>query len=220
MNISISRTSVSLKNQVINALRDAILQGKFEPGEKLVERQLCEMLDVSRTLLREALQHLDAEGLIEHIPHKGPSVAQLDYEGAKNIYEVRQVLEPLALTGFTEHASPTDIKKLKAIIEELDTATEEDTLKLLKIKNDFYAIILEACGNDIVKDMLTILNNRVTLLRRLSLGSKGRLPNTRQEIKAIVQAIEAKDLNAVHKLCTEHVQNAARTALTKIRDQD
>lgn len=220
MDISISRATISLRTQVINALRTAILEGKFAPGEKLIERELCEMLDVSRTLLREALQHLAAEGLIEHIPHKGPSVAVLDYKAAKNIYEVREVLEPLALTGFTEHATRDDLDKLRKVIKKLDKATEDDTQELLAIKNNFYEIILDACGNDIVRDMLTVLNNRITLLRRLSLGAKGRLPNTRREIRAIMDAVESRDTAAVHRLCTEHVQKAAQTALAKISKED
>ena len=91
--LRLQREDMSLRKRAEKALRDAILYGAFQPGQKLIERDLCEQLGVSRTLLREALQQLQAEGLITNVIHKGPSVAVITEEDAREIYEARQLIE-------------------------------------------------------------------------------------------------------------------------------
>src|SRR5208282_2451097 len=101
----ITRLPVPLRNRVVERLRVAIREQLLPEGSRLVERQLCEMLGVSRTLVREALRQLEAEGLVTIIPHRGPSVARLDRATVKGIYEVRGVLEALAGRLFVERAT-------------------------------------------------------------------------------------------------------------------
>jgi len=217
MDLSIARESTSLRQLVIDRLREAILKGEFAPGQKLVERDLCEMLEISRTVLREALQHLGAEGLITHVPHKGPQVATLSYKEAKDIYGVREQLEGLAGEEFALNATDKDIAELRAVLQRLDSADDAaSTDTLLQIKNEFYAILLRGSGNKVVSDMLTLLNNRITMLRRVSLSRKGRLPHTRKELEAILGAIEVRDARRTKRLCAAHVRKAATVALKSL----
>lgn len=215
-NLHINRATVSLKQQVIDRLRDAIMDGTFAPGQKLVEKDLCALLGISRTLLREALQHLEAEELITTIPHKGPMVAVIDEAEARAIYQVRQALEALAGEGFALNASDEQMQALRASMEYV--ASEEaaaTTQKLLEAKNDFYKILLRGCGNQIIANVLTQLNNRITLLRRLSLGEAGRMPETSCELMGIVEALENRDAVLAKRLCGEHVANAAQVAMKR-----
>lgn len=211
--LSISRETSSLRNQVANSIREAILKGQLPPGEKLVERDLCETLGVSRTLLREALQHLRAEGLLSGSSYRSTSVAELTKQDAKDIYKVREVLEGLAGEGFARHASPEQIQRLRATIDELRridplTATDE----VLKAKNLFYAILVEGCGNKLVGQMLVQLNNRITLLRRMSLAQPGRFPQTLKEMTEIMEALESRNARRARALCSGHVRKAAKAA--------
>ncbi|WP_198083919.1 GntR family transcriptional regulator [Variovorax sp. E3] len=211
--LSISRESSSLRSQVSDRLRQAILSGRFPPGAKLVERELCESLDISRTLLREALQHLQAEGLIQIVPHRGPSVASLSAQEARDIYRVRESLEALAGEGFARHATAQQMQRLRETLDALEAIGQPvSTEKLLEAKNRFYSILLEGCGNSIVGQMLTQLNNRVTLLRRRSLSQPGRLPQTLAELREIVDALEARDTRRARSLCAAHVRKAAQVA--------
>ena len=206
----ISRELSSLRRQVTDRLRDAILYGRFGPGQKLIERELCEQLDISRTLLREALQHLQAEGLIVIPPHRGPSVATLTQEDARQIYEVRQSLEALAAAGFARNA---DAGRMTALRDALEMLKSPDAVKdVLALKNRFYAILLDGCGNLVAARILTQLNNRITLLRRLSLGQPDRLPDALRELEAVVSAIEDRDADRAHALCAAHVASAAAVA--------
>lgn len=210
----IPRRQSSLRQQVIERLRDAILSGLFEPGQKLVERDLCEMLGISRTVVREALQHLGAEGLIENIPHKGPVVATLGLKEARDIYAVRQALEALAGEGFAQHADAAQMQALRDALEHLKTLpSDAGQDAVLQAKNRFYGILLEGCGNQVVGNMLTLLNNRVTLLRRMSLAAPGRLGNTLVELEEIVSALEQRNGPRARQLCADHVARASAVAL-------
>jgi DNA-binding GntR family transcriptional regulator len=100
------RESAPLRKQVRDVLRAEIVSMRFKPGQRLLERELCELTGVSRTVIREALRALEAEGLVNVIPGKGPSVApQVELEEARGLYETRAVLEGLAGRNFVERAT-------------------------------------------------------------------------------------------------------------------
>lgn len=208
--MDLSREVVSLRQRATDKIREAILTGRFAPGQRLVERDLWQSLGISRTVVREALQHLQAEGLITIIPYKGPVVATLSLQDANELYEVRGALESLACAGFARNASQAQIARLRASLEFLRTPQASTTPKdLLDAKNAFYATLLEGCGNRVIGDILTQLNNRVSVLRRVSLGSPGRLPQTLTELEEVVQAIERRDAQAAAQLAAAHVARAA-----------
>jgi DNA-binding GntR family transcriptional regulator len=203
--LRVPREDTSLRQRTTNALRTAILDGVLAAGQKLSERELCESLEVSRSCLRESLQHLQAEGLITIIPHKGPEVTSISVQEVRDIYEVRISLESLAGRGFTLHATPEQRAALRA--------KQEDKAALLTLKNQFYDILIEGCGNLVAGQMLKQLNNRVTVLRRISMSQPGRMAQTLAELDAIVTAIEQGDAQTAATLCGAHVQKAAENVL-------
>lgn len=210
LDMDLSREVVSLRQRATDKIREAILTGKFSPGQRLVERDLWQSLGISRTVVREALQHLQAEGLITIIPYKGPVVATLTLQDANALYEVRGSLESLACAGFAKNASDVQIKALRAALEFLRTPQASSTAKnLLDAKNAFYATLLEGCGNKVIGEILTQLNNRVSVLRRVSLGSPGRLAQTLLELEEVVQAVERRDAQTAARLASAHVAKAA-----------
>lgn len=218
MMLEVSRQAVSLRQQVTDRIRNAILEGHFAPGQRLVERDLWQSMGISRTLLREALQHLQAEGLIDIVPHRGPSVTRLSAEDARELYEVRGALEALAGAGFARNASDEQVAALREALEFLKTPpASASTRALLAAKNAFYEILLAGCGNRVIGQMLTRLNNRITLLRRISLSSRGRLPLTIAELERVVQAIERRDADEAGSACTLHVERAAAVVMDSFR---
>ena len=98
----VRRVAAVLRHSVTESIRNAILAGRFKPGDRMPERELCEMTGVSRTLVREALRQLETERLIKVIPHRGPVVATITPEQANDIYRVREELEGLASQLFAE----------------------------------------------------------------------------------------------------------------------
>src|ERR1700743_1459943 len=94
--LQIVRKSATLRLLVEDKLRAAIATGRFKPGQRLVERELCELTGVGRTSIREALRPLEAEGLVTVVPHRGPSVSKMTVEEARHLYAVRGLLEGYA----------------------------------------------------------------------------------------------------------------------------
>lgn len=215
----IERIDAPVRRQVEDRVREAIVNGRFAPGERLVESRLCEHLNVSRPIIREALRQLVAEGLVVIVPHRGARVASITAEEARQIYEVRKQLEGLAGQGFAKHASAAAIAELRAVIVELERAADGPASghSILEIKQRFYAVMLAHCGNEIVRETLGRLNNRVSQLRALSLSQPKRLPQTLRELKGIVKAIEARDAAAAFEACARHVERAAKHALKALK---
>lgn len=218
--LRVPREDTSLRQRATQTLRAAILEGVFAPGQKLSERELCENLAVSRSCVRESLQHLQAEGLITIIPHRGPEVSTISTDEVEDIYEVRASLEGLAGRGFALNASPLLRQALRAKLVELARPeVAQDRTLMLNTKNQFYDILVEGCGNVVVGQMLKQLNNRVTVLRRISMAQPGRFTQTLAELDAIVTAIERHDAELTARLCSEHVKKAADNVLRSMAAQ-
>jgi DNA-binding GntR family transcriptional regulator len=213
----VNRDVTSLRQQVTERLRSAIIDGRLTPGQKLIERELCQLLDVSRTLLRETLQQLQAEGLITAVPHKGPSVAIIGIDEVTELYDVREALEALAGAGFARNASDSQVKALREQLEILRALPPQaEARELLLAKSGFYAVLLDGCGNRVVKETLRQLTNRTMLFRRLSLDAPGRMAQMLNELEGIVAAIEARDPPRAAALCAAHVVNAGKTVLRQL----
>lgn len=217
--MQIERESATLRLQVEEKLRKAIASGRFRSGDRLVERELCALLGVGRTSVREALRQLEAEGLIVTIPHRGPAVASLNVEEARQLYEVRAMLEGFAGRGCARFATPDQIAKLEGAVSALEAAASEGGAALIDAKTNFYDRLLECCGNDVVRQILTGLHNRITLLRRTSMQQPGRLPQSLKEIRFISERIAARDPDGAERACIDHIQNAAKVALAILEKQ-
>jgi DNA-binding GntR family transcriptional regulator len=218
--LRVPREETSLRERATSALRQAILDGVFSPGQKLSERELCESLEVSRSCVRESLQHLQAEGLITTVPHRGPEVSTISPSEVRDIYEVRAHLESLAARGFALKAPPEQVRALRAKLNELaKPALAQDRARLLQAKNQFYEILVDGCGNLVAGQMLRQLNNRVTVLRRISMAQPERLPYTLQELNAIVSAIERGDGEAAARLSAAHVHKAEENVLRSMEQK-
>ena len=216
----IHRESASLRERVASSLRDAILNGELKPGQKLVERELCASLDISRTLLREVLPQLQGEGLIKTVAHRGPFVALIDADEVREIYQVRRVLETLAVREFTRRASAQQLRDLRAQLSALKRPEVKGNLRdLLLAKAGFYDVLLDGCGNRVVKQTLKQLNNRMVLYKRLSLSVAGRLRDAIAELEAVVAAIEARDIDKAGELAEVHIVNSEKNVLEQISDQ-
>ena len=123
----------TLRAQVENNLRQAIVSGQLKAGEKLVERELCEMLGVSRPSLREALRTLEAEKLIAIVPHRGPEVAAISLKEARDLYALRGLLESFAAHEFTRLASDEQVKSLGKTVRRLREAGQKNAQRLFHV---------------------------------------------------------------------------------------
>ncbi|MGB7156488.1 MAG: GntR family transcriptional regulator, partial [Tepidisphaeraceae bacterium] len=108
--LRVGRVAAPLREQVVDVLREAILDFRLKPGQRLIERELIEQIGVSRTTIREVLRQLAAEGLVTTIPQKGAVVVVPSPEEAAELYDVRLVLEAAAVERFVKNASPANAR--------------------------------------------------------------------------------------------------------------
>ncbi len=206
-------TPGTVRDQTYQRLREAIISGHFAPGQRLVERDLCELVGVSRTSIREALRQLEADKLIFVEPHKGPCVAKLTAETAATIYEVRSVLESLAGQLAATRATDEEIVALEQSVKDFEQAVAGGDLSLLvAIAARFYEILLTASRNPTIHEILNSLNARISILRTTSMSDPGRSVVSASEMREIALAIAARDPRRASTACATHVDRAAAAA--------
>jgi len=210
----IKRDTVPLRNKVVERLRSAICDQRLPQGSRLIERELCSMLGVSRTLVREALRQLEAEGLVSIIAHRGPAVATLDRDTAASIYEVRAVLEALAGRLFVERATDEHKRRLKSALSTMiDADRRGDAAGGLRGTARFYDALFAGARNDVIAAILRPLGGRIHLLRARSMSMPGRRSESLREMRAILEAVLSNDAHKAWEACFKHVQNASLWAL-------
>ncbi|WP_454858370.1 GntR family transcriptional regulator [Rhizobium binxianense] len=210
----------TVRKQVEDHLRRAITQGLFAPGQHLSDRVLQSTFNVSRTVVREAVRQLEAEGLIETVPHRGSFVRSVSLEEVRQIYDVRCVLEALASKGFARNATEAQIDALAAVLDEIRALVDAPQAEaLIDLKHKFYAILMDGCGNTYVEQMLGQILNRNMQLRRTSLSAPGRLPHTVAELDQLIDALRRRDEQAAWDATINHVRNAGAVALAVLSRQ-
>jgi len=213
MELKIARLAPT-RQHAIEELRSAITTGKFRPGERLIERELCDRLRVSRTVVRETLRQLETEGLVTTIAYRGPVVTLLTPDEAAGIYQVRAALESLAARLFATRAIDTDRARLKSMLEDVAKAyAADDPTSILGTKAKFYDALVAGSGNPVIGSMLRQILARTMLLRSLSLSNPGRSHQSIAELRSIVDAIFRRDADGASRASTEHVEQAAAVAL-------
>jgi DNA-binding GntR family transcriptional regulator len=214
------RVAAPLREQVISALRQAILGFELKPGQRLVERELIEQLGVSRTTIREALRELASEGLVTVVPQRGAMVSVPALDEAIDLYEVRAALESLVVQHFVERASDLEVDRLRRTVEEFAavSASTSDIREILAAKDRFYAVLIAGARSSALQQLLESIKARVQLLRATSLSESGRPLEVVQELRAVVEAIAARDARRAAELCAEHVRKASVTALNNLRE--
>lgn len=216
----VNRNPVTLREIVLDKLRGAILNFQLLPGDRLVERDLCDRLGVSRTSVREALRHLESEGLVEFADAKGPRVAIITLADACDIYELRCVLEGMIVQLFTLNAKAKDIRALERALEENRKALEEgDLQQVLDSVQGFYDVLLEGSGNRIAATQLRQLQARISYLRATSVSQANRRGASNQEMEKMVAAIKSGDPAAAHQASVDHVRAAAKVALDYLKSK-
>lgn len=210
----------TLRDVVLDRIRDAIIDGVFKPGDRLIERVLCEQLGVSRTVVRETLRYLDAEGLVEHVPHKGPVVASMSWDEARQIYDIRRKLETDAAMSCAQNMTPELEQQLRAALSEIEAASiTKQPGALFKASTRFYGVIFQGAGHTIAWEVVQRLNGRISRLRIMTLTSTDREVTGPEHMRMICNAIIARDPDAALRAVERHLADAKAIA-KKLLDQE
>jgi DNA-binding GntR family transcriptional regulator len=205
----------SLREKTVSKLRAAIIAGYFEPGEQLVERDICAKTDVSRSSLREALRHLETEGVVESRKGEGVFVKVLSLQDVRDIYELRMTLDAEAVRLFSERASDENLVQLKALVNQMEKISYNEIDRVLASTNEFFSIIYEGAGNKLSQDIIRSLQTRISLLRAIT----SRLSNTERHkesvalVRELVAEIESGNSRTAAKLARQYAARSMKFAL-------
>ncbi|MEP0960970.1 MAG: GntR family transcriptional regulator [Roseobacter sp.] len=208
--LKIEKTPQTLRDIVQGRMREAIIDGHFSPGERLVERPLCDQLGVSRTVIRETIRYLEAEGLVEIIPNRGPIVARLNWDQAKQIYDVRRQLEGAAAAACAATQGQDFKGKLTPALGRM-TGLMNDTEwgKLLRATSAFYELIFIEAGHSIAWEIVQRLNGRISRLRAMTIAARDRQRSGISHMTAIHDAILSGDPIAARQAVEAHIFDAS-----------
>lgn len=221
------RRGKSLYEQVYQALRAAILTGQLAPGDRLVETQLAEWLQVSRTPLREALRQLQQEGLATADVSGGLRVTTISAADAAELYDCRQALECLAVAGACENATPEQLQKIEACVLQADAlgngpeshSQANGTIspqQLLDMDYQFHHLIAESSGNRRLVSLLDGLFDAMALLRIQTLKQNPDVLDIRLEHRQIFQAIRTRNADQAIAAITGHLSASKSRVVQEI----
>lgn len=219
----IRKAHAPLRHQVLDYLREGIVAGRLAPGARLVERELIQMLGVSRTVIREALRQLESEGLVAVVPNKGPVVREFTATEATDLYAIRGVLLGLAARLFVQNANAAQLVKLRSALDQtIRGYKSSDPTAVFKAKSRFYDILLEGAASKSLTTMLSLLHARIARWRALGLShpkrSQARARESISGLRAMFAAIKNGDAGAADMLAREETAHAATEVIALLND--
>lgn len=207
--LRIDRPPQTLREIALGRLRGAIIAGRFPGGTRLVERTLCDQLGVSRSVVREVIRVLEAEGLVESLPHRGPVVARLDWAQARQVYDIRRQLEGSAAEACARLADAGLDRVLAGALDEIRAGGAE---RVFAATTRFYEAIFTTAGHEIAWEIVQRLNGRISRLRALTLAAADRAVPGHERMARIAAAIAARDGAAARQAVEDHLTEAAALA--------
>lgn len=209
-----------LREVVSEALRQAIHNGMLKPGERLMEIQLAEELGVSRTPIREAIRRLELEGFLVMVPRRGTYVADISIKDINEVYEIRTALDVLAAGLAAERITEEELEQLERLLVEISENIEKnDPEGIVNADGKFHDILYRASRNDRLVGIINNLREQITRFRSISMAYPGRLQNTLEEHRRLVEAIGQRDPEQAMQYAREHLENAEQTLLNDLNDR-
>ena len=201
----LSRTFI--RDDVYVSLRDWIVTGELEPGEKLKDKELASQLGVSRTPIREALRKLEDEGLVETAANRWTRVTPITLKDAETIYPIIQKLEELALTLAFPKLSPDHIQTMQTANSDLKTALGQNNPHAAMVADTlFHQVLIDMANN---RELSTILNQLKAKYQRIELAyfsEAGLLLASFEEHQRLIVALKTNDLETAHQALTRNWQ--------------
>lgn len=203
-----------IRDVIHETLRQAIFEGKLKAGERLVESDLAEKMNVSRTPVREAIRKLEAEGLVEHLPRKGAEVREFTQAEIVEIYSIRRALEALAITYTVKNITEKEIEYLKKLIKKMSKLTEKnDTENLFDVCQEFNNILMNSCKMPRLIKLINTYQEYLKRFRFVTMASSERKQAAQRDHEEILEAIIARDEEWAEKIVKAHLQRALNAYL-------
>jgi DNA-binding GntR family transcriptional regulator len=211
----------SYADAVYELIRRDILRGSIEQGDRLREDELSRRYRVSRTPIREALNKLEAEGLVANSPGRGLIAAEFDEDEIIEGYDIRGALEGVAARLAAQRATDVELARLDLLLDALTKAADaKDVDALVKLGGEFHFSIWRIAGNRRLQKLMRELEDSIGRFQRLTLLTPGRIDHAMSEHRAMAAAIRAHDGETADRIARDHMREAkhARVMLNAARE--
>ncbi len=210
-----------LRDVIFENLREAILDGRLKPGQRLMEIQLAEQMGVSRTPVRESIRKLELEGLVVMIPRKGAYVSNMSLKDVIEVLEIRASLEGLAAYLAAERITDEDLIKLEKIADDFSQSKDDYDLETLLRKDvEFHECIFKATNNKKLHQLITSLWEQVYRFRFMYISDYESTVNIDKEHRLILDALKSRDSELAKKYAKEHIEKAEQFMIEKAMNKE
>ena len=210
-----------LRDVVFNTLRQAILKGELEPGERLMEIQLAERLGVSRTPIREAIRKLELEGLVLMIPRKGAEVAKISEKSLRDVLELRRSLEELAIELACQRMTEEEIDELEDAQRAFRKAVDsKDVMLMAETDEKYHEIIYQGTKNSRLVQILNNLREQMYRYRLEYIKDADKRQILLIEHDNILKAVRNRKVAEAKAAMREHIDNQEITVSRNIKEKE
>lgn len=210
MNIALPQIkNLSIREQSLDALREAILSGELKPGQTLTETDLARQLGVSRAPIREALRILNSEGLVETIPYRGTTVRRLTKTDIEEIYSMRILLETYAMEQVIKKCAADDLRRLRDIVDRMVSAGDGgDLIAVNALDRDFHDALIEMSEHSLLHSMWLMVAMKVRQVMALVNRRNTDLTHIARMHLPLLDAVDARDLSQANTILRLHIASA------------
>ncbi len=207
----------TLREKILETIREAILKGNLKPGEKVAEPELAERFGISRTPIREAFRQLESEGYLTVIPRKGAVVAALSERDVQEFYAIKSILEGYAAELASNKLTDKELDKLEAINDKLrQLAADGDVKNFFRVHNEFHETFIKAADNSKLFELIQQLGMKFNRLRMASLSVSGRMDFSVEEHDKLLEAFRRRDGKAAEDLVKKTAAIGGRVLLESL----
>ena len=198
---------LSLSDRILDIIEKAILSGSIKPGERLIETELANKLEISKSPVREALKRLEGEGIVQLVPRKGYFVRDINRKSIEDFFDVMFILEPASALLSLKKKNETVCKEIDEILRNMDRSLRKKDHESYRVLNDqFHGLFYGLTDNEWIIKILGILRKQAYLLRSLSLYTRDRLTSSFEEHTAIADAYQKGDKKELEGAVKNHLR--------------
>lgn len=205
----------SLADQAYQGLLAAIAEGRLKPGERVRETALAGELGISRTPIREALQRLARDGLVQLDARSGARVGELSLAAIQELYDLREILEGSTARLAAQGATANDLQRLRAILEK-EALHLDDPRALAKLNKLYHRTLCEAANNRYLTNAVANFSTTLLLLGPTTLAAHHRADESHREHRQIVEAIVKGDADGAEVLMRGHIRRAREIRIAMV----
>lgn len=209
--------NLTVKDALVENLRDEIIKGRLRPGQKLRQEELATYFNVSTMPVREALRELEAEGLVTIAPHRGAVVTSLSAEDLEDIYDIRTNLEELATRLAVPRMDETILADLTQCVQTMADRFD-DAMTYTKLNHQFHLMIYTASGRRHLFELIELLRRRTQHYVHAHLGVMGRRPESIEDHRAILEACQRRDPDQAAAIMRQHLSRVGRELVEYFQD--